>query len=117
MKFMQQLSIILGISLLGEVIHAMVPLPFPASIYGLVLMLAALCTGLIPLSRVKETGKFLVEIMPLLFIPLTVGMMDSWPVLRSILLPFAAIVLLTTVVVMAVSGRVTQWAIRKGERR
>lgn len=113
MKYMGQLAVILLVSLIGEVLHEWIPLPFPASIYGLVLMLLALCTGLIPLHRVRETGKFLVEIMPVLFIPLTVGMMDSWPVLQSILIPFVVIVIVSTVVVMAVSGRVTQWVMGK----
>ena len=113
MKYRGQLAVILLVSLIGEVLHEWIPLPFPASIYGLVLMLLALCTGLIPLHRVRETGKFLVEIMPVLFIPLTVGMMDSWPVLQSILIPFVVIVIVSTVVVMAVSGRVTQWVMGK----
>ena len=47
MKFLKQFSIILFISFLGEILHTLIPLPVPASVYGLVLMLAALVTGIL----------------------------------------------------------------------
>ena len=77
MKYIFRLNIILGISLLGEFLGAVIPLPVPGSIYGLVLMLAGLCTGVIPLEKVESTGRFLIEIMPVMFIPAAVGLIDS----------------------------------------
>ena len=67
---------------------------------------------------VKDAAKFLIEIMPLMFIPAGVGLIVSWDVLKPILLPFAVITVITTVTVMAMAGRVTQWVIRreKGEK-
>ena len=78
MKYIKQFGIILLISFLGEILRAVIPLPIPASIYGLVLMLAALMTHLLPLEAVQDSGKFLIEIMPLMFIPAAVGLLDSW---------------------------------------
>ena len=78
MKYIKQFSIIITVSFLGEVLHALLPLPIPASIYGLLLMLAGLCCHIIPMDGVKETGKFLVEVMPLMFIPAAVGLTESW---------------------------------------
>ena len=69
MKYFKQFLIILSVSFLGEVLHALLPLPVPASIYGLVLMLAALCTGLLKLPQIEKTGLFLVDIMAVMFIP------------------------------------------------
>lgn len=69
MKYLKQFSIILFISLLGEILHSIVPLPMPASIYGLAILFTALSTGIIPLEEVRETGRFLIEVMPLMFIP------------------------------------------------
>ena len=37
-------------------LHAVLPLPVPASVYGLVLLLAALNFGLVKLDDVKEVG-------------------------------------------------------------
>ena len=84
MKYIKQLSIILLISFLGELIHYLLPLPIPASIYGLILLFVALLTGIVPLSAVKETGNFLIEIMPLMFIPSAVGLMESWGILQPV---------------------------------
>ena len=117
MKYFRQFCIIIVISCLGEVCHFWLPLPIPASIYGLLLMLAALCTRLIPLDSVKDAGKFLIDIMPVMFIPAAVGLLESWGVLRPMLIPLLVIVPVTTILVMVVSGRVTQWVIRKETRR
>ena len=83
MKFVRQFMIILAISFVGELLHALLPLPVPASIYGLVLMLIGLQTGILPLSAVNEAGGFLIEIMPMLFIPAGVGLMVSWGALKA----------------------------------
>lgn len=109
MKYVKQLMIILLVSLLGEVLHAYIPLPIPASIYGLILMLAGLCTGAIKLAAVEETAKFLVSIMQVMFIPAAVGLLDAWGVLRPVLLPVTVIMVVSTVLVMVVSGKVAQW--------
>ena len=112
MKFIKQFSIILIISLIGEALHYFIPLPVPASIYGLLIMLAGLYTKLIPLDSVREASFFLIDIMPLMFIPAAVGLLDSWGLLRPILVPFLVITLVSTVVVMVVTGKITQFFIR-----
>lgn len=113
MKYIKQLSIILLISFLGELIHYLLPLPIPASIYGLILLFVALLTGIVPLSAVKETGNFLIEIMPLMFIPSAVGLMESWGILQPVLVPYTVMIVASTVVVMAIAGLVTQFVIRR----
>lgn len=117
MKYLRQFSIILFISLIGEIIHLFISLPIPASIYGLLLMLIGLKTKLIPLSAVEDASIFLIEIMPVMFIPAAVGLLDSWGILGPILVPFLVITLFSTVIVMAVTGKVTQFFIRIDDKR
>lgn len=117
MKYVRQFWIILLVSAVGEVLHALIPLPIPASVYGLVLMLAALLTGVIKLGQVKEAADFLIEIMPVMFIPAGVGLITSWGVLKPVCVPIVLIVVITTVVVMAVTGWMTQVVIRKDRKR
>ncbi len=112
MKYIRQFAIILTISFLGEVLKALIPLQIPASIYGLLLMLAVLCLRIIPLDSVKDTAKFLIEVMPLMFIPAAVGLTESWDRISPILLELIVVTAVSTVLVMAVSGNVTQWVIR-----
>ena len=99
MKYIKQLAIILMVTAIGEILKYLLPLPVPASIYGLVLMLVLLMTKVIKLDQVKETGEFLIEIMPLMFIPPSVGLMASWGEFKQMLIPLVVISLVSTVVV------------------
>ena len=115
MKYIKQFLIILAVSLAGELLKSVLPLPVPASIYGMVIMFVCLMTGVIKLSAVKETGMFLIEIMPVMFIPAGVGLMTSFGILRPILLPVSIITVVTIITVMAASGLVSQLIIRRSE--
>lgn len=115
MKYLRQLLIILIFSFAGEALHYLVPIQIPASIYGLVLLFIGLMTGLIRLSQVQETAKFLIEIMPMMFIPAGVGLLESWGVLKPILVPVIVILVVSTVFVMGVSGLVTQGVMHIGK--
>lgn len=117
MKYLKQFLLILCITFVGELVKYVLPLPIPASIYGMVILFVGLMTGHIKLSSVKEAGKFLIEIMPVMFIPAAVGLLDSWSVLRPTIVPVIVITVLTTIIVMVVTGRVTQNVIRKGREK
>lgn len=121
MKYIKQFLVIIAISLVGELLHYLLPLPVPASIYGMVIMFAGLMTGLIKLDAVKDAGKFMIEIMPVMFIPAGVGLLTAWGILKPVCVPIILITVITTVVVMIVTGRVTQAVIRmdrkKGQKR
>ena len=112
MRYARQFGIILAVTFLGEILKSVIPLPIPASIYGLLLMLFALKTKIIALESVKGAADFLIEIMPMMFIPAAVELIDAWNVLQPILLQVAVITVVSTVGVMAVSGRGTQMVIR-----
>lgn len=111
MKYIHQFGLILAISFLGEVLKSLIPLPIPASIYGLILMLLALYFKIFPLDSVKESGELLIDIMPLMFIPAGVGLLESWDKLGSIWVPVLIITAVSTVFVMVVTGYVTQFVI------
>ncbi len=117
MKFMKQFVIILAVTLAGEMLKHLLPLPVPDSIYGLVLLFALLAFHIIPVEAVKETGEFLIEIMPLMFIPAAVGLLEVWDTLRPILIPVCLITIISTIITMVVTGQVTQTIIRRKEKR
>ena len=117
MKYLRKLLIILIFSFIGEVLHSLIPIQVPASIYGLVLLFIALLTGIIQLPQVKEAAKYLIEIMPLMFIPAGVGLLESWGDLKSILIPVLILLVASTILVMGVSGKVTQGIIQRSKRK
>lgn len=114
MKYLKQFGIIVFISFVGEVLNKLLPLPVPASIYGLVILFVLLCSGVVKLSDVKETSVFLIEIMPLMFIPAAVGLLESWGVIKGNLIPYLIMTAVSTVVVMVVAGLATQFVSRIG---
>ena len=113
MKYLKQFLLILIITCIGEILHYILPLPVPASIYGLVLMFVLLMTGIIKLENVKTTAQFLIEIMPVMFIPAAVGLINYWADLKPILLPALILTVLSTVIVMASTGLIAQFMIQK----
>ena len=99
--------------MLGELLTYLLPLPIPAAIYGLVLLLIALCTGLLKPHHIDETARFLLQIMSVLFVAPTVGILANWGLIAPNLVPIVVIMVVSTVVVFAVSGLVTRALLRK----
>lgn len=117
MNYLKQFLIILTVCFIGEILHAMIPLPIPASIYGLVLMLICLIAKIIPEEKVSAVSDFLIGIMPVMFIPSAVGLMGYWEAIKPILLAVVVITVAMNVLVFAVSGRVTQAVIRMDNKK
>lgn len=115
MKYLKQFLLILCITFVGELVKYVLPLPIPASIYGMVILFVGLMTGHIKLSSVKEVGKFLIEIMPVMFIPAGVGLMVSWNVLKPLLIHVGIITFVSFVAVAVATGKTAQWMIKKDE--
>ncbi len=109
MKYIKQFFIIILISFLGELLKYLIPLSIPASIYGMILLFLALEFKILKVSDVKETSSFLIEIMPIMFVPAGVGLLESWDALAPIWIQVVIITIVSTIIVMAVSGIVTQW--------
>lgn len=117
MKYLIQFAIIGGITFLGEILNLLLPFSVPASVYGLVLLFLALLSGLIKLEQVEETADFFVNIMPVLFIAPAVSMMDTLPGLKGSIIWILLITVVTTVLVMVVTGLVSQKIIRYGKKK
>lgn len=112
MKYIKQLLIILIVSCIGELLNFFIPLPIPGSIYGMILLFILLCCGVIKISQIKETGDFLIDIMPILFVPSAVGIISQLNQLKSIWIQIIIITIVTTFLVMGITGLVTQAVIR-----
>lgn len=117
MKLLKQFLIILAISFAGEILKYLLPLPAPASIYGMVILFIGLLTGLIPLNSVRSAGKLMIEIMPVMFIPAGVGLMSSWGNLKPVLVPVLVITVVALLTVMIATGYVSQLVIRMQKRK
>jgi len=116
MKYLSQFLIIISFSLMGEVLQRLIPVPTPASVYGIALLFAALCLGVVKLEQIKEVGSFLSSILSLLFVPPVVGILENWAVIKTAVAPIVLLAVATTALTFGISGRVAQRFTGKGER-
>lgn len=108
MRYVLPLGVILGASFVGELLSVLLPLPIPSSVYGLCLLLVLLCTGVVKADFIRPTANFLIEMMPVMFVPATVGLMQHWGVLKGALIPFLLAVTLITFIVMLLTALIVQ---------
>lgn len=113
MKFLKETAIIFGITMAGEFLNHLLPLPVPAGVYGLFLLLGLLISGLVREEDVASVSDFFLDIMPLMFIPAGVGLLNSVEEMKGVLIPLTVITVISTVFVMAVTGKVAQHIIRR----
>ena len=112
MTYIRQFAVIITVCFIGEVLQKYIPLPVPASIWGLLLMFVSLRTKIFPLKAVDTTSDFILAIMPLLFVPSTVALITAGPTLKKYGIQFLIIGVVSTIVVFGVTGIVTQAIIR-----
>ena len=112
MKYIFQLAIIFGISFVGELLNVLLPLPVPASVYGLIILFLLLCTKIVKLEQVETVSEYMMAIMPLFFIEPTVGIMNSYGLVKGNILALFIACFLSFVSVIAVTGLVSQAIIR-----
>ena len=117
MKYIKQLAIIIMVCFVGEIIRFIIPLPVPGSIWGLVIMFILLVTGVVKLEKVETVADFLVDCMPIMFVPGGGGLMRSWSTLKSMLPAAVCSIVLVTPFVMLVTGKVTQKLIEKRAKK
>lgn len=116
MRYVKEIAVIFGITMAGEFLNDWIPLPIPAGVYGLFLLLGLLCSGLLKVSDVQAVGGFLLDTMPLMFIPAAVGLIDQTEAFRPVLAPMAVMIVVSTLFVMAVTGKTTEWVLKNRRR-
>lgn len=113
MKYISQYLIILAIGFASEMLNALIPAPIPTCIYGIVILFFLLFTGLLKLDSIKDAARFLIDVQPVMFVPAGVGLIVIWNEVKDSILKYIIVCIISTAVVMAVSGRVTQFIIRR----
>ena len=117
MKYVKEVAWIMAFTFIGEALNKLLPLPIPAGVYGLVLLLTGLITGIVKLEDVETTGGFLLDTMTLMFIPAAVGIMSVTDILAPVLVPYLVIIISSTVIVMIVTGIAASLILRRSEKK
>ena len=115
MKYVHQAVLLAAITFAAELIKYSIPLPVPASIYGLILLFCLLQSGVVKLAQVEDVGGLLLELMPVLLVPASVSVLTVIDGVKKMLVPVLLMGFIGTMAVMFVTGRVSQWLIRRKE--
>lgn len=116
MKYIHQFLIIMAISFIGELL-SLLPLPVPASVYGLFILLICLFTGIIKLKDIEDVADWLIIIMPVLFVPSAVSLMNVGDELLGDIVVIGVVLVVSTIVVMVTTGKVAQLIIERKENK
>ena len=114
MRYLEQLAIVFLITLIGEFLNILIPLPIPGSIYGFLIMLFCLQFKIIKIEKVKALGDFLLDIMTIMFIPTSVGLVVIWREVSGSIFKLLLICFITTIIVMVVTAKASDKIIREG---
>ena len=117
MKLIKEAALIFAVTMAGELLYALLPLPVPAGVYGLFLLLFLLLSGAVKVEQIEKVGNFLLEIMAMLFIPAMAGILDAKQLLARVAAPYMVIILATTAFVMAVTGKAAELMIRRRDKK
>ena len=116
MKILMQLAIILFICLLGEVLAAVLPFPFPGSVLSMLVLFLLFALKWLKPDDIKETSGLLLGNMMLVFLPSFVSIMNYFDVLKHIAVQFILIVVVSTMVTFLVGGAVVSLVSRLQDR-
>ena len=117
MKYLLQFSIIGLITFISEILSWIIPLPIPAGIYGLIILFLLLLLKVIKLEWVENAADFLLAVMPIMFVPAAASLMTKWELIKNDVAGLLITSVLSTAIVMTVSGLITQLVIRKKRSR
>ena len=104
MKIIIQIAVIFSICWVSQIIEALLPIAFPASVIGMVLLLVLLLTKVLRVDHIREKSDFLLSNMAFFFIPAGVSVINYFDVLASNLLPLLAVCVVSTVLPFAVTA-------------
>ncbi|WP_026894916.1 CidA/LrgA family protein [Clostridiisalibacter paucivorans] len=108
MNILLQFGIIVGIWQIGELISYWTNLPIPGTVLGMIILFILLNTKIIKIEDLKISSDFLLNNLAFFFIPAGVALIGSIGVLKDAWLSLLIITLLTTFIVMGITGLIVE---------
>ena len=107
----------MAVSFAGELFHDFLPLPVPASIYGILILFSLLRFKILHVAQIKETAMFLISIMAFLFLPAAVGLVVAWPIMKAAILQYIAANVISLIACMAGTGFAAQFLLSRLQKK
>ncbi|MGL5615442.1 MAG: CidA/LrgA family protein [Sarcina sp.] len=117
MKLLREALIILAIYFVGEFFSEFFHLPIPGNILGMLILLLLLCTKVVKVDMIDNVSTFLLDHLAFFFIPAGVGIITAVNVLKGNTIKLLIVVVLSTFIIMGISGAVVQFVINFNKKR
>ena len=117
MKIICQIGVIFAVCWFSQLIEAALPVPFPASVIVMLLLLALLATGLLKIEHIREKADFLLANMAFFFLPAGVSVINYFDVLGRSAVALVLVCLLSTVITFGATALSIRFTLRLLERR
>ena len=113
---MYQIGLLFGVCLLGQAISIFLPIPFPGTILSMIILFFLLFFHVIKVDHIQQKADFLLKNMSFFFIPAGIGILSSFDLIRSSILPLLAIVIVTTILTFGATALTVQGVIALQDR-
>jgi holin-like protein len=108
LNFARGTALLIGFLLLGQWTHRL-GCPIPGGVAGLLLLFLALNFKIVPLSWVEKAADYFLHHMVLLFVPVTVGLMDAGGMLKQSGVALVVTLFVSFVVTLTATGLLARW--------
>ena len=117
-KIAVQIAIIYAIYWAGNLVSSLMShiIVIPGNIIGMVILLVLLTANILKLSMIEETSSFMLKYMGFFFVPLSVGIMESYKLIQDSIIQIIIILVISCILVMYVSCKVTDVLISYKEK-
>ena len=117
MKALRELGIILGVLFAAHIIQSITKLPIPSAVLGMFILLILLLTGIVKVEMVEGVSNFLLKYLTFFFLPAGIGIMTEFDLIKDIWVKFLLISLISTALVIAITGLVSQGLLKRKEKK
>lgn len=117
LHFSLQLAIVIAVCFAGDFIVNILPFKFSSSVMSILLLLFLLIIGVVKFDYIKNISSFMLGNMAILFVPLGVSLLSYLDVIKTILILFIVVILVTTPIVYATTALSAQFIIKMQNKR
>lgn len=111
----REFLLIFIVNYIGVILTAVLHLPIPGTISGMLLLFALLYFKVLKLSSIQNAGNFLLLNMTIFFLPPSVSLIESLYLLKTGIFKILFLVIFSTILTMVVTALTVQYLIeRKG---
>ncbi|GAA5647462.1 MULTISPECIES: CidA/LrgA family protein [Vibrio] len=116
LQYIVSIGLIFLCLMAGVNLQSLLGISIPGSIIGMLILFGLLASGLVPSDWVKPGASLFIRYMILLFVPISVGLMEHFDLLINNALPILASAIGGTLIVLVLLGLMLDRLLKKGNK-